>query len=397
MWSFPTNKKTFTPGASSRMRILYSHRINSHDGQGVHVEELVRAFREAGHEVTVIGPGFFEQSGFGGESRLVALARRLLPGALGEVAELAYTVPAYRRLRAAWREVKPDFVYERCNLYFLAGAWLARRDGARLFLEVNSPLAEERAQHGGLRLYRLARRLERATWRSAARVLPVTQVLADILVAEGVDPRRIMVMPNGVDPARFPPRDWSTAPPDVITLGFVGFVRAWHALDQVMAGMACGAGNTRLVIVGDGPVIPALRAQAQALGIGARVVFMGLVPPADIGRVVSGFDIALQPNATPYASPLKLFDYMAASCAIVAPDQPNIREILVHGQTALLFEPGLDGAMWRAVETLVADAALRARLGGAARAVLLERNHTWAGNASRIIALAQQDCAHAPA
>jgi hypothetical protein len=121
------------------MRIVYSHRINSHDGQGVHVEELIRALRTEGHEVIVVGPRFYNDTDFGGESRLVAVARRLLPGVLSEIAELAYNIPAYRRLKAAWLREKPDFIYERCNLYFLAGAWLARRHGARLFLEVNSP------------------------------------------------------------------------------------------------------------------------------------------------------------------------------------------------------------------------------------------------------------------
>jgi glycosyltransferase involved in cell wall biosynthesis len=370
------------------MRILYSHRINSHDGQGVHVMELVRALRDAGHDVNIVGPSFFEQASFGGESRAVALARRLLPGFLGELAELAYNIPAYLRLEAAWRAQKPDFVYERCNLYFLAGAWLARRHKAKLFLEVNSPLAEERAKHGGLRLPWLARHLERFTWRSAHRVLPVTQVLAGILAANGVDPGRITVIPNGVDLARFPPRTPSPATGPV-TLGFVGFVRAWHGLDRVIEGMASGAPNSRLVVVGEGPAVPDLQALASSLGIAARVSFAGLVPPDQVGFYVKDFDISLQPSATPYASPLKIFDYMAAGCAIVAPDQPNITEVLAHQQTALLFSPAAEGAMWRAVETLIADAALRARLGAAARLELQRRNFTWAANASRIIELAR--------
>ena len=54
------------------MRILYSHRIQSRDGQSVHVEELVAALRGLGHEVLVVGPGFYEQAHFGGESNLVA-------------------------------------------------------------------------------------------------------------------------------------------------------------------------------------------------------------------------------------------------------------------------------------------------------------------------------------
>ena len=368
------------------MKILYSHRINSHDGQGVHVEELVRALRAAGHEVRVVGPSFYDAAQFGGQSSLVARLRRFLPGALGELAELAYNVPAYRRLYAAWREMRPDIVYERCNLYFLAGAWLARRHGARLLLEVNSPLAEERTRHGGLRLPGLARRLERWTWRSALRVLPVTHVLADILVASGVDRARIAVVPNGIDLARFPPRPPATAGATV-TLGFVGFVRAWHGLDGVIEGMARGTGHTRLLVLGDGPAVPELIALAARLGIADRVRFAGLVQPGAVPAIVGGFDIALQPSATPYASPLKIFDYMAAGCAIVAPDQPNIREILADGHTAALFAPGVPGAMWQAVERLVRDAPLRQGLGRAARLELERADYTWQGNAARVAGL----------
>jgi glycosyltransferase involved in cell wall biosynthesis len=370
------------------VRILYSHRINSHDGQGVHVMELVRALRAAGHEVHLIGPAFFEQTAFGGESRFVALARRLLPGALSELAELAYNIPAYLKLKNAWRTHKPDFVYERCNLYFLAGAWLARRHKARLFLEVNSPLADERQKHGGLRLPWLARRLERFTWRSADRVLPVTHVLANILAENGVDPARITVIPNGIDPARFPPRG-NRSPNAEITLGFVGFVRPWHQLDRVIEGMAAGAPNTRLVVVGEGPALPDLQALATRLRIASRVNFTGLVSPDQVGAHVRNFDIALQPSATAYASPLKIFDYMAAACAIVAPNQPNIREILTHQHTALLFDPTHPGALWNNVETFIKDTDLRHRLGAAARADLERRDFTWSANASRVIALAK--------
>ena len=335
--------------------------------RGVHIEELVRALREAGHEVLVVGPSFFEQAEFGGESGTVARLRRLLPGALGEMAEMAYNVPAYLKLRRALRSFRPDVLYERCNLYFLAGAWLARRHAVTLLLEVNSPLAEERGRFSGLQLGALAAFLERWTWRSASHVLPVTAVLGDILAAAGVQRARIRVVPNGIDLSRFPPRPEAAG--DVVTLGFVGFVRPWHGLDRVIEGMAASteSGALRLVVVGDGPARPDLEALAGRLGIAERVRFTGLVQPRDVPGVVTGFDIALQPSATPYASPLKIFDYMAAGCAIVAPNQPNIREVLEDGRTALLFDPARDGALWEAVAELIADPARRqaARRSGA--------------------------------
>jgi glycosyltransferase involved in cell wall biosynthesis len=255
---------------------------------------------------------------------------------------------------------------------------------------VNSPLAEERARHGGLKLAGLARKLERWTWQSATRVLPVTHVLADILVASGVDPSRIGVIPNGIDLSRYPPRPIPTDD-GPITLGFTGFVRDWHRLDTVIEGLARAAPNhpVSFTIIGDGPAIPDLTTLAHDLGVSDRVQFAGLVLPADVPALTSTFTIALQPSATPYASPLKIFDYMAAGCAIVAPDQPNIGEILTHEQTALLFDPNRPGALWQAVERLIEDAALRRRLGAAARAELERRNYTWAGNATRIIAFAE--------
>jgi len=374
------------------MRILYSHRIGSRDGQSIHVEELVAAFRSLGHEVLVVGPGFYEQARFGGESRLVPWIRARLPGAVGEVAELLYNIPTWWRLRAAFRRFHPDLIYERYNLYYLAGTWVARGTGAKLFLEVNSPLVEERTRFGQLRLRRLAGALERYVWRSASKVLVVTGVLQQMVAAAGVPQTRIEVVPNGIDPSQFaalPAREAGDGP---LVLGFVGFVRDWHGLDAVIAAMAAepGGPDLRLVVVGDGPARVALEQQAASLGVADRTTFTGLQPREAIPKLVAGFDIALQPLVVSYASPLKIFEYMAAGRAIVAPDQPNIREVLRDGETAVLFDPSEPGAMWRAIRRLTTDAALRRRLGEAARAEIARRDYTWRGNAARVVDWARE-------
>ena len=372
------------------MRILYSHRIQSRDGQSVHVEELVGALRAAGHEVLVVGPSFYEASGFGGESSTVARLRRLLPGVAGEAAELAYNLPAYRRLLRECAAFKPDLIYERYNLFYLAGVWLARRTGLPYYLEVNSPLADERTKYGGLKLQRLAHRLERMVWTRATRILPVTSVLGGIMADSGVDPARIHVVPNGIVLDRFPPAP-ARAPTEGVTLGFVGFVRDWHGMDALIRHMAGDAAPLSLTLVGDGPARPGLEALAAQLGLAGRVRFTGLLDHHLIPAAVAAFDIALQPKVTPYASPLKIFDYMAAGRAIVAPDQPNIREILEHGRTALLFDPAQEGALWDAIRRLAHDAGLRDRLGRAARAELEQKDYTWTGNARRITDWAAAD------
>jgi glycosyltransferase involved in cell wall biosynthesis len=324
----------------------------------------------------------------------VTRLRRLLPGGLGEVAELAYNAPAYRQLQRACQRFRPDLIYERYNLFYLAGALLARRHGLLFYLEVNSPLAEERRRFGTLRLRRLARAAERFVWRSANRVLAVTGVLADMIAAAGVPAARIAVTPNGIDPGRFEIPARSAAPDGMrpVVLGFVGFVREWHGLDAVIAALARpDAPRLDLVVVGDGPARAALERQAMAMGVAGQVRFTGLAAHPAVPGLVGGFDIALQPRVVAYASPLKIFEYMAAGRAIVAPDQPNIREILEHERTALLFDPAAPEAMWQAILQLAGDAGMRARLGAAARAEIRRRDYTWSGNAGRIVAWAQAD------
>ena len=375
------------------MRILYSHRVHSRDGQSVHIDELVKALRRAGHDVRVAGPALYERADFGSESRLVPMLRRFVPSALFEIIELLYSLPG---LVQAWRTCRgfvPELIYERYNLFYFCGTLLKYWFRIPLYLEVNSPLAAERTRFGRLRLRALAARCERALWRSADRVFVVTTALGDIVAAAGVDRNRIVVTPNGIDLAAFTAAPYRASPGAPVTLGFIGFVREWHGVDAVITGLASERTSPplRFIIAGDGPARPALERQAAALGVTDLVEFIGLQPRNHVPQLIASFDIALQPRAVSYASPLKLFEYMACGRAIVAPDQPNIREILDDNETGVLFDPDAPGALWRAVRDLAADPVRRERLGRRARARLEERDYTWAGNAARITAPAAAD------
>lgn len=376
------------------MRILYSHRVHSRDGQGVHIEELVNALRRAGAEILVVGPGAYERAEFGGESVLFSAIRRALPAAFGELAELYYNIPAALRLRRAAKSFKPDVIYERYNLYYFAGTLLKRWHRIPLYLEINAPLAEERARFSRLKLRRLARALETAVWRSADRIFVVTEALKTIIAAAGVDPDRIAVIPNGVDQDAYPLVPYTASAEGPITIGFIGFVRDWHGLDAVIDGLArLQDPPIRLIVAGDGPARPALEQQAWQSGVSDLVEFVGVKQRESIPDLVRSFDIALQPRAVAYASPLKLFEYMAGGRAIVAPDQANICEILSDGETAILFDPQDPEALWRAILRLAQDPPLRERLGRAARLALDTQGYTWNANAARITAMAAADLA----
>jgi glycosyltransferase involved in cell wall biosynthesis len=379
------------------LKILYHHRIASKDGQAVHIEEMIAALRALSCEVIIVEPPGWSETNFGGGGSATAALRRVLPRAVSELLELSYNWFAYRRLARAIREHHPDALYERHNLYLLAGAWIKRRFGLPYLLEVNSPLHIERAEHGGLGLPSLARWLEVRVWQTADMVLPVTAVLSDIIAANGVPRQRLCVMPNGINPAMF---EAVLSNEDSkrrfgcdgrLVLGFTGFVRTWHGLDQVIDYIAASPRtDLALLVIGDGPARAELLAQAARLGVADRVVFSGIVDRHRIPECVAAFDIALQPASTAYASPLKLFEYFALGRAVVAPRQPNLIEIVSDGENGILFEAGSRASLHAALDRLVGDPQLRESLGRAARRAIEERNLTWRGNAERVVALVRK-------
>ena len=380
------------------MKILYHHRIAALDGgEVVHIEELISALRDLGHEVVTIGHVDMEAERPAGGPSVFDATQRGLPKFLRESLELGYSLLAYRRLRQACLTHKPDILYERANLFLLAGVWIKRKFGLPYLLEVNAPLYHERCSHGGIALKRLARWSEETTWRNADYVLPVSKVLADYVRSAGVPDERIVVVPNAVNLKRFSaPLDGTEAKKRLslegrMVLGFAGYLRAWHRLDRVIDLLERDDGNNlHFLVIGDGSGLPALRRQVRARGVSQQVTFLGPAPRDDMAGLISAFDIALQPGVTAYASPLKTYEYMALGRVIVAPDTPNIREILSHGETALLFDSDSTTSFGQTIECLVRDPALRTRLGAAARAVVVDQGLTWENTARRVVALARR-------
>lgn len=391
------------------MKILYHHRTRAGDAQGIHIAEIQRAFRLRGHdvrEVALVEAGAEAKADeSGGEARgLAGLASRVasrLPLPAREAMELAYNAVAYRRLSRAIREFRPDFVYERYAANTFAGLAAARRHGVPFVLEVNSPLALEKARHDGLFFRGLTRRIERRLCSGADVTIAVTGVLARILEADGVPAGKVVVMSNGVrrelgsggDGAAF--RRGLGIPPDVPVAGFVGWFRAWHGLEKLVEAAATPAwreARIHLVLAGDGPAMPNLKQMREASpDLMERVILCGAVPRGEIESALASFDVAVQPAVTPYACPMKILEYMAAGRAIVAPGSANVKELLTHGETALLCPEGPEGYespsaedLGAAVLALVRDPRLRARLGEAARASLFERGYLWEENARRV-------------
>lgn len=379
------------------MKILYHHRIASKDGQYVHVEEMINSFRKLGHEVIIVGPSVVDNDEFGSEGGFVSVLKRYTPKFLYEIAEFGYAFYAFIKLSKAVKVHNPDFIYERYNLYMPAGIWTKKIFRLPLLLEINAPLFDERSKFDGIALSWLARWTERYTWKNADRVLPVTRVLANRVIQEQVSDDCITVIPNGIDPDKFE----GHLEPDVakkkldlsgkLVLGFTGFMRDWHGLEYVLELLAGeGRENWFLLLVGDGPARDGLVNRASELGLTDRMLITGVVERDKIADYVSTFDIALQPDVVEYASPLKLFEYLALGRAIVAPAKANILEVLTDNKNSVLFEPGDKRAFVSAIEKLCIDAKLRKKISSNAKQLISEQGYYWDTNAKKVLEIAEK-------
>lgn len=381
------------------MKILYHHRVASKDGQYVHIEEIVGALRELGHEVIMGEPASINNKDFGKSSNLVKNIRTILPGFVHELMEFIYSFFDYFKLAKLIRKHRPDCIYERYNLYFPSGIWAKKRYKLPLLLEVNAPLYAERSEHDSIQLNGLADWSERYVWNSADYVLPVTGVLARKVIEKGVSEDRIFVIPNGINFDKFVAdgdrlrelakrhrKEYQLG--EKLVLGFTGFVREWHRLDRVLDVIAANQDqNWHLFLVGDGPAREELERTAQSLGITDRMTITGIVGRDQMPGLVATFDIALQPDVVEYASPLKLFEYLALGKAILAPSSENICEILTDEENALLFDVVNPVQFSEQLYRLCSSMELRAQLGGAAFSTIENQKLYWRHNAEKIVQL----------
>jgi glycosyltransferase involved in cell wall biosynthesis len=113
----------------------------------------------------------------------------------------------------------------------------------------------------------------------------------------------------------------------------------------------------------------------------------GRIPHAEVRDHVAAMDVAVVAHdRTGVASPMKLLEYMAMAKAVVAPRLDNVRDVVDHERTGLLFEPGDVGALALAIGRLANDGPLRLELGRNAREII-ETTRNWRRNAEHVLAL----------
>jgi glycosyltransferase involved in cell wall biosynthesis len=392
-----------------RMRILYHHRTQGRGSQWVHMISVIRVLESLGFAVDLLSPpgvdprreaGNYVYAARASKEGPIRLLWRFLslhaPEIIFELAEVAYNFWALPRLLRHFRRTTVDLVYERYAYFLWAGAFVARWKRVPFIIEVNDVSGFVRTR--GQTLLAVAQWVESYLFRTADTILVVSSFLKDSIVSRGVDPNKVLVVPNGVDHVRFNPtndgaeirRSWGLE--GRVVFGFVGWIAPYDDLPfliNVFEEVYRLRPDAALVLVGDvvgeGPGLDDLRKQIRERSLEKAVVLTGAVAREQMPKVIAAIDVGVIPHSNPCGSPLVLFELMASGKPVIAPDLGPLRDVLTHRKNGLLFPPLDRAAFAKELLRLMETPNLRAEIGAAARAVVLAE-HTWEKKVAKILA-----------
>jgi len=245
--------------------------------------------------------------------------------------------------------------------------------------------------------YRLSQRLEDYVVHRADAVVGISQSILDELKRRKADPARLFHVPNGVDVEKFAPvaRDETLAAKLGLggepVLGFIGSLYRWEGvawLVRAVAELRRRGTACKLLIVGDGEEMPAVREAVRELNAGEFVQILGRVPHDDIERYYSVVDVLVYPRhsirLTELVTPLKPLEAMALGKAILGSDVGGIRELVHPEKTGILYRADNVEDFCVQAKRLLSQTSLRRKLGEEAREFIL-REKDWRVLAQRYI------------
>jgi len=219
-------------------------------------------------------------------------------------------------------------------------------------------------------------------------VVTITSALRDAVQKEYGGRAPVEVIPDAVDPSRFPPVQ-GLHPSRLV---YTGQFHDWKGVDVLVRSLKLLPSFTALLIggrEGSDPFRDGLKALATQEGVADRIEWTGYLPQAEIPKRLRGGDIGVVPTRAGNgqdvaASPLKLFEYMSAGLPIVASDLASIRDVIRPGENGMLFKEGDPAALAAAVRQLTDDPARGASVSARAREEAIAR-YSWQARAKHIL------------
>lgn len=139
----------------------------------------------------------------------------------------------------------------------------------------------------------------------------------------------------------------------------------------------------RMLIVGDGEVLPALKARVHALHLSDKIHFTGNVPHRQVYDYLSVMDIAVMAKSNWYGSPVKIFEYGAMQRAIIAPNVVPVRDVMIDRTHGLLIDED-SNSLLHAMSYMIEHPTERLRMAGTFHDKVMNE-HTWQKMAKHIL------------
>lgn len=334
--------------------------------------QLVRELGRRGHEVTVFGPRRTDLPAVAPAHREVSVAGIPIPG----YPLLRLGLPAPLVLQRHWRADPPNIVHVVTEGPLGASAVLvARALGLPVTSSFHTNFHAYTRHYGCAPLHRVA--LGWLRWlhnRTRCTFAPTTD-LCDELRRFGFE--NLRVLSRGVDTQLFSPdrrsaelrARWGAGPDDPVVLhaGRMAAEKNYPLLLEAFAAMRAANPHCRFVLVGDGPLRPALEREHPEFR------FTGFISREDLARHYASADIFVLPSLTETFGNV-LTEAMASGLAVAAFDYAAGRQFIRRGINGFAVPCHAPEALVDAAVALASSAALRERLRTGARAVLLEQS-----------------------
>jgi glycosyltransferase involved in cell wall biosynthesis/peptidoglycan/xylan/chitin deacetylase (PgdA/CDA1 family) len=207
-------------------------------------------------------------------------------------------------------------------------------------------------------------RLQRASYAAAHRVVANSQAAAERLRLEGVPDHKIVVIPNGIDPGIFLPRECSSRPRRIAMVACLRQEKRIDVLISAVPRIVARYPDAEFLIVGEGTCRAELSSLAHHLGVVNHVRFLG--HRDDVPAVLAEADMFVLPSRSE-AFPNSVMEAMAAGLPVVGSAVGGIPELVAEGRTGHLVPPGDAGALADAVLGLMDHPDRAAAFGRAGR------------------------------
>ncbi|MCK5218922.1 glycosyltransferase [bacterium] len=322
-----------------------------------------------------------------------------------EMPSLYYNMVFYNKVKGILAGSDISFFYQRYSVNNYSGVCLAMDHHVPFVLEYNgSEIWIAKNWGRPLKHERLSQKIELLNLHAADLIVVVSQPMKNELVERGINSSKILVNPNGVEPEHYSPAvDGSIVRTqygfsEKRVIGFIGTFGKWHGAEVLAEAFGILVEkypeykkDTRLILIGDGVNMSLVKEILNKHNIEDICVLTGLIPQEEGPAYLAVCDILASPHVpnpdgTPFfGSPTKLFEYMAMGKGIVASDLDQIGDVLEHGKTAWMVNPGDPEYLAEGLKHLLDNQALRKRLGENARKEAISK-YTWKEHTQRIIA-----------